>query len=281
MRLWAISDLHVGHPDNRTLIQAIPDHGPDWLILGGDLGESLDHLVFVLDTLGPRFAKLLWIPGNHDLWSRPGDPRGEDKYHQLVEACRVRGVTTPEDPYLLWPGPLPPGLGAEAPIHLAPLFLLYDYGFRPAEVSLDGVLDWAMEENILCADERLLDPHPHPSRVAWCHTRLKLTEDRLSALPREVRTVLINHWPLRRDLLFIRRVPRFSPWCGTPLTEDWHRRFRAVVVVTGHQHVPRTDWRDGTRFEEVSLGYPREWRRWLGEAPVRPSLREILPGPAI
>jgi 3',5'-cyclic AMP phosphodiesterase CpdA len=280
MRLWAISDLHVGHPDNRALVEAIPDHGADWLILGGDLGETLDHLTFVLDTLGPRFGRLLWVPGNHDLWSRDGAPRGEAKYHQLVAACRARGVLTPEDPYPPWPGARPPNLAPEATIRLAPLFLLYDYGFRPDDVPLEGVLDWALEDNILCLDERLLHSDPHPSRVAWCHARLRETEARLSALGPNDRPILINHWPLRRDLLFIRRVPRFSPWCGTPLTEDWHRRFRALAVVSGHQHVPRTDWRDGTRFEEVSLGYPREWRRALGAAPGAPRLRDILPGPS-
>jgi hypothetical protein len=30
-------------------------------------------------------------------------------------------------------------------------------------------------------------------------------------------------------------------------------------VVTGHLHTRRTDIVDGTRFEEVSLGYPRQW----------------------
>ena len=35
----------------------------------------------------------------------------------------------------------------------------------------------------------------------------------------------------------------------------------------------RTDWRDGTRFEEVSLGYPRQWDPAKGVADY---LREIL-----
>ncbi len=31
-------------------------------------------------------------------------------------------------------------------------------------------------------------------------------------------------------------------------------------MVYGHLHIPRTTFEDGTRFEEVSLGYPREWQ---------------------
>jgi hypothetical protein len=53
-------------------------------------------------------------------------------------------------------------------------------------------------------------------------------------------------------------------------------RFRAEVVVTGHLHVPGTLWRDGVRFEEVSLGYPAQWQ-WRGAGPGQ-LLRQILPG---
>ena len=88
--------------------------------------------------------------------------------------------------------------------------------------------------------------------------------------------MLISHWPLRRDVVHIPRIPRFSPWCGTVLTEDWHLRFRAAAVVNGHLHVPGTQWRDGVPFSEVSLGYPQQWmRRTTGrrapvEVPVAP-----------
>ena len=57
------------------------------------------------------------------------------------------------------------------------------------------------------------------------------------------------------------RIPRFSIWCGTRLTENWHLRYRAEVVIYGHLHIRGSYRRDGVRFEEVSLGYPREWRR--------------------
>jgi hypothetical protein len=70
------------------------------------------------------------------------------------------------------------------------------------------------------------------------------------------------------------RHPEFAQWCGTVRTADWHRRFRAAAVVYGHLHIPRTTWHDGVRFEEVSLGYPRErrHRRGRGFTP-----RRILP----
>jgi hypothetical protein len=46
--------------------------------------------------------------------------------------------------------------------------------------------------------------------------------------------------------------------------------------VHGHLHVRATHFRDGVRFEEVSLGYPRDWSVRHGVAPY---LRQILPSP--
>ncbi len=272
MKLFAISDLHVGYPDNRREITAITPHPEDWLIVGGDLGETLDHVKYVVDTLGPKFAKLIWVPGNHELWVDPGakanEPRGEARYRMYVEYCRSVGVLTPEDPYVEWSG--------EGGRHLlVPMFLLYDYTFRPDDISPEMAVAWAAEEGIAAADEVLLDPEPYPSRAAWCHARVASTEKRLSEAL-DIPKVLINHFPLRQDVVLLPRVPRFLPWCGTRLTTDWHTRFNASTVVHGHLHVRRTCIVDGVRFVDVSFGYPRERR---SDRTVNDYVRQILPNP--
>lgn len=278
MRLLAISDLHLGHAENRAVLDDLADHRQDWLILAGDIGETLSHVALAFEALAPRFARVIWVPGNHELWTTEeagGFLGGQAKYDALVDLARRYGVVTPEDAYPLWPQSDP----AAPALAICPLFLLYDYSFRPAWVSLDGLRDWAVEGHALCADEMHLSPEPYPDRPTWCRARVAQTAERLAALPAGTRTILINHFAMRRDLLFIRRVPRLAPWCGTVATEDWHRRFNAAVVVTGHQHTPRTDWRDGTRFEEVSLGYPREWHRRFETLRLGTILRTILPPP--
>jgi 3',5'-cyclic AMP phosphodiesterase CpdA len=271
MRLLAISDLHLSHRANRDALDRLGHYPGDWLIVAGDVGEQPLHLELALAALSSRFARVIWTPGNHDLWCPSGArdrTRGAARYDELVAICRAHGVTTPEDPYPEWP--TAPGT------FLVPMFLLFDYSFRPAGVTEADAIAWARETGVVSGDELQLSPDPWPTRSAWCHARCDATETRLAALPANSRTVLINHWPLRYDLARPPRVPRFSLWCGTRRTEDWGRRYRAIAVVSGHLHLRTTLWRDGVRYEEVSLGYPRDWRPDRG---IDAYLREILTGP--
>ncbi len=271
MRLLAISDLHLSHAQNREGLDAISAHPDDWLIVAGDVGEKPDHLVYALDRLAPRFAKVIWTPGNHDLWCPPGATdrtRGQARYDELVAICRGYGALTPEDPY----AEFAPRTADTPPIYVCPLFLLYDYSFHPRGVT--DPIAWARETGVVCGDEWMLSPEPWPSRQAWCEARLAYTEPRLQALPDDAATILISHWPLRYDLARPPRVPRFSLWCGTTRTEQWPTRFRARAVISGHLHMRTSIVRDQVRHLEVSLGYPRDWTFDRG---IDFYLREILP----
>ncbi len=253
MKLWATSDLHVGYEQNRQAVQALPAFPEDWLIIAGDTGETPAHLDFVLRTLQPRFKQLVWVPGNHDLWTpTTWSQRGVPHYERLVALCRKYGVLTPEDPYARWPGDGPTRA-------IVPAFLLFDYSFRPASVPRERAVEWAAESGVRSADEDLLAPDPYATRDAWCAARVEATEARLKGLPADARIILVNHFPLRADLAVLPRIPRFSIWCGTTRTNDWHRRFNIETVIYGHLHMRSSKTIDNVRFEEVSLGYPKQW----------------------
>ncbi|MER7209695.1 metallophosphoesterase [Streptosporangium sp. NPDC020072] len=275
--LLAISDLHIGYQENRRIVEGLrPDSPSDWLLVAGDVSEAVADVEWALRLLSERFAKVVWAPGNHELWTHPSDPvqlRGEERYRHLVKVCQNLGVVTPEDPYPVWEGP-------GGPVAVAPLFVLYDYTFRvPGAATEEEALALAYEKGVVCTDEMFLHPDPYPSRAAWCRARIAETERRLAGRPEGVPTVLVNHYPLVREPTRILRHQEFAIWCGTELTADWHLRFDAAAVVYGHLHIPRTTWHDGVRFEEVSLGYPREWRP-RPTPPGRPRLILSSPGAA-
>lgn len=271
--LYATSDLHVTHTGNEAHVDVIrPGTADDWLLVAGDVGERLGTVVDTLARLRERFATVVWVPGNHELWTTAKDPdqvSGRARYDELVRRCREVGVLTPEDEFPVWPY-------GERPLTIASLFVLYDYSWRTPSAQgrpLDEALRQARDAGVVCTDEYLLGHEPYAGRVEWCDDRLTLSEKRLTEIPADHETVLLSHWPLHRHPTAPLYYPEFAMWCGTSRTEDWHVRFRARLAVYGHLHIPRTTYADGVRFEEVSLGYPREWRR-RARGPV--AFRQLL-----
>jgi 3',5'-cyclic AMP phosphodiesterase CpdA len=271
-QLLAVSDLHVTHPENRRIVEQLrPESDADWLIVCGDVSETIADVEWALGLLNQRFATVVWTPGNHELWTPPDEAvnlRGKRRYSHLVDICRRIGVLTPEDPYPVWQG-------QGGPLTIAPLFLLYDYSFgRNIAPTKAQSLALAHRAGVVCSDEFLLHPDPYASRDEWCHARVQQTEERLESCDESMPIVMVNHFPLIDYPTKILRRPEFAQWCGTTKTADWHCRFRTAAVVYGHLHIPRTTWHDGVRFEEVSLGYPREWHRHNHGKAI---LRRIMP----
>jgi 3',5'-cyclic AMP phosphodiesterase CpdA len=269
--LFATSDLHSSFSENRRIIDEMrPESTDDWLIVAGDVDDTFSKIEKTLSLLRRRYAKVIWTPGNHELWTLREDPvqlRGTARYQALVQMCQHNDILTPEDDFAIWPDP-------SGPVTIVPLFLLYDYSWLvPGTSTKKESLEYAYGTGVVCADEMLLHPAPYPDRESWCSARLKEAEHRLLALGPDVKTVLVGHWPLVRPPTHALRFPEFAQWCGTARTADWHIRFRAKVVVYGHLHIPRTTHYDGVRFEEVSVGYPREWSK-RGKPPTP---RKVLP----
>lgn len=245
--LWAVADLHGAVSDNAGRIDSIRPTDPgDWLIVAGDVAERTDMVLSILNGLRKRFAKVIWAPGNHELFSRQQDQyQGREKYEELVRGCRRIGVLTPEDPYPVFDG-----------VTIAPLFTLYDYSFRPAGKSVEESIADARAKGIMLTDAFAIAPFVDVR--AWCWDRLAYTVKRLSRISGP--TVLVNHWPLTVEPVNRMYYKEIGLWCGTRHTRDWATRYNAVAVVYGHLHIPGEMIIDGVPHIEVSLGYPKEWR---------------------
>ena len=166
--------------------------------------------------------------------------------------------------------------GRGGPVTVAPLFVLYDYTFRPPGCSTkEESLAKAYAAGVVCTDETFLHPDPYPvGTPGVAHGSRSPNVGSPNAAPtcRPCWSTTIRWSVAPTDVLW---YPEFAQWCGTELTADWHTRFDVTTVVYGHLHIPRSTRYDGVPFEEVSLGYPREWRP-RGPAPAP---RQILPTP--
>jgi 3',5'-cyclic AMP phosphodiesterase CpdA len=229
-RLLAVSDIHVAHPDNRRIVEGMrPESDADWLIVCGDVSETIADVEWAIGLLSERFATVVWTPGNHDLWTTPDERpqrRGERRYRHLVEICRRFGVLTPEDPYAMWEGP-------GGPLMIAPLFVLYDYSFgQNIAPTKDQSLALAHRAGVVCSDEFLLHPDPYASREAWCHARVEYTEARLESREGSAPLVMINHFPLIDAPTRVLRHPEFAQWCGTTQPRTGTVAFRPLRSYT-------------------------------------------------
>jgi UDP-2,3-diacylglucosamine pyrophosphatase LpxH len=269
MKIIASSDLHLDQHENlaslKSSLKENAPNGEDCLILAGDICETENQLKEILSLLRPHFKEIVWLPGNHELWIRPSlkesylqqGKGSEQRYLSLVTICHEFSVHTPEDPYIELSNTI------NETLVLVPMFLLYDYSFRPTHVPESEALNWAMESNVMCSDEVLIVPEPYKSIIDWCHQRVEYTLQRLNAYrEREndnFKFLFINHFPLREDCFHLQHIPRFSIWCGTKRTEQWHVDYPVKGVVSGHLHLPSHQIIDDVEFFEVSLGYPGQW----------------------
>lgn len=258
--LHAVSDLHVGNRHNREVLKRIrPANPDDWLIAAGDVAERLAAIEWALTLLRDRFATCCGCRATMSCGrtAMTGTTCAACAVTTGSSTC-AEGleVATPEDPCPLWDG-------ADGPVRTAPLFLLYDYTvLAPGTTTKEESLRAEHASRVVCTDEYLLHPDPYSSREAWCRARVEVTEQRLAAVTGDDPLGLVNHWPLMREPTRIMTHQHFPQWCETELTADWHTRFGASVAVYGHLHIPRRTNYDGVRFEEVSIGYPREWRHF-------------------
>lgn len=249
--LWAVSDLHINSPGNREAVAEFvrPNHPADWLIVAGDVAEDADTVLGALRGLAERFETVIWVPGNHELYSRGDDSlKGRNKYKYLVEGCRKIGVLTPEDPYVTFAGHT-----------IVPLFTLYDHSWRTSGTTPEEAIAAAEESSVVLTDHYAIAPFV--DIPVWCRERLSYTVRRLSHV--EGPTILINHWPLVREAMEKVVHQEIGLWSGTRHTQSWPRRYKATCVIYGHLHIPIDICVEDVTHAEVSLGYPRDRERTL------------------
>src|SRR6476646_3887471 len=90
MRIFALSDIHIDYDVNARWIADLSfvDYQHDVLILAGDVTDTLRLLDWCLSTLAKRFRKVLFVPGNHDLWVIRED-RGKNSLQKFDDVCAV------------------------------------------------------------------------------------------------------------------------------------------------------------------------------------------------
>lgn len=264
-RVFALSDIHVDTKQNMDWLRAlsITDYTADTLILAGDVSDRLAVLEHTLVYLCKIFARVCFVPGNHELWVRKKEDLDSiAKFWRIRRLCDAIGVHTQ---------PVKTGSDRHG-VWIVPLFAWY---VKPEEGPESLFVEKPGEDPTLAmwSDNyfTIWPPFQKPHTVTDYF--LQLNE------PHIVRTydapvISFSHFVPRMELIYSTQEERRTH--GTIITEDQHpqfnfsrvagctridkqiRRLGAVVHVYGHQHRNRNRLIDGIRYISHCLGYPRE-----------------------
>jgi predicted phosphodiesterase len=239
MRIFALSDVHVDHAANASWIRELSayDYRDDLLILAGDVADRLSLLSWCLSMLAARFRKVLFVPGNHDLWVM----RDRSLRTSLEKFAAVRSLAescgASMRPYY------------EQGLAIFPLLAWYDYSFgEPCERLKEIWMDYyACQWPAGCAAADIAEHF------------LAMNEG--AAPAQATTTITFSHFVPRIDLMPA-SIPAASrllyPVLGTSRLDSCLRRLGSSIHVYGHTHVNRALSIEGVRYVNNAFGYPRE-----------------------
>lgn len=241
MRVFALSDVHVDYGVNARWVGGLSrqDYTEDLLILAGDVTDVLGSLEWCLTTLSERFHKVLFVPGNHELWViRDNDPGTSlEKLDKIIQVAKATGVSM-------------------QPLHhqgmsIYPLLGWYDGSFgTPTERIRAGWMDYRACRWPEGFDDR---------RIA--HHLSALNEAHIpDSAAADTTVITFSHFVPRRDIIPSGRRLRtlLHPVLGSDLLEKQLRRCHSNLHVFGHHHLNLRAEVDGVTYVNNAFGYPRE-----------------------
>jgi len=239
MRVLATSDVHVDYAVNAQWVESLSlvDYQNDVLILAGDITDSLLKLERCFGMLARRFMKVLFVPGNHDLWVAR-DKNLHDSFQKLEE---VRRVASQCDVSM-------------APFHrgtlsIIPLMSWYDFSFGQPTQELKQM--WA--DFRACRWPDGMDTADVAARFqAMNHYQRRSDHETI---------ISFSHFLPRIDVMpetLPHRVKLLFPILGTRRLEQEVRRLRSTIHVYGHSHLNRRVQLDGTLYVNNAFAYPQE-----------------------
>ena len=262
LKIYAMSDIHVDYPINMAWVKDLSnsDYRDAALILAGDVTHRLDRLETALTCLRQKFAKVFYVPGNHELWLLQSDcVNSLDKFNAILELCSSLGVHTQSARI---------GTGAAA-VWLVPLYSWY---VKPEEGESSLFLTKPGEDPTLkvWSDNYFVKwPEQEKGPADWF---LDLNLESLEKTY-DAPVISFSHFLPRTDLILPSPEERAAfkgPWvdphptfnfsrvAGDSRLDSQIRKLPARMHVYGHQHRNRYRLVEETIYVSHCLGYSRE-----------------------
>jgi 3',5'-cyclic AMP phosphodiesterase CpdA len=275
LRIAVTADLHYGtrHASgNRAtldLAARLAGSPPDLLILAGDIGagDDFDRCLSLFTHLPSRKVA---VPGNHDIWVRSDDARGDslDVYDRHLPAvCRRYGFTYLDRQPLVLP---------ESDLGVVGTMNWYDYTWDNDLLRQAAPDDW---QERLRTKRFTRGMHNDANFVRWPLTDKtftdrvveKLTTDLDAVLDRVGHAIVVAHHPPLRGLLYPAPEPLpldallWRAFSGNSRVEELltARSERIPFVFCGHTHAARECRVGSMRGFNVGSDYPFKRLLWV------------------
>lgn len=240
MRVFVVSDMHIDYQENRRWLSKLSsvDYLEDILILAGDVTDELQLLERCFNELSTKFLKVLFVPGNHELWvSGERTSTSIDKYRQICKLAIAHNISI--QPFHL------------DSLSIVPLLGWYDFSFAyPNAQLMETWMDFRA-----C----IWPNHLQPLDI----TEYFLEKNKAYLQTANETLISFSHFLPRIDLMptYIPRCYRtLYPVLGSVLLEKQIRILKPNIHVYGHSHVNRNVNLEGIQYINNAFGYPSEDR---------------------
>eukprot|EP00873_Tetraselmis_striata_P021276 jgi/Tetstr1/441540/TSEL_029770.t1 len=222
VRVFCVSDLHVDSNGNIEWCKNLSTvkFRNDVLLVAGDVGDSAQAVKIALTELKARFRRVFYMPGNHDLWIRPGmeSQQFQDsicKMFRLMDICDEIDVDM---------GPAE----VAKDVFIVPLFSWYSCTFDeanpfPGASRFDRFCKWPFN-----TDEEV-----------WKYmlTLNKTRAKNLKANRRGAVCISMSHFLPRTELPYSKYVPELVKNVGCKELDLQIEMLQSDVHVFGHTHI--------------------------------------------
>jgi predicted phosphodiesterase len=264
---WGLAKCEAG---NLSLVKGLQQNPPQLLLVGGDLGAD-SHFGDCLDALATIDCQVALVAGNHDIWVRQEDLRGNSwtVYDSLLPAeCEKRGFHYLDHGPLLLPHL---GLGIVGSMNW------YDHTWATEELARRFPQEqWRLEQMCFTRgrhNDRVYVRWPEGMSNSSITSLMaaKLAEHLRVALNNCERVILITHHPALPELGFARPDSETTETEGPSMDQILWEAFsgnRAVenlvrlnaerlsLVISGHTHRWRSGFLGKAKLVNVGSDYP-------------------------
>lgn len=249
MKISILSDIHVDEqfiesdPIEDALVKVLNEEKPNYLIIAGDIANDYRKSLEILYLLEKKTeTKILFVPGNHDLWNKENDKENTNEIY--LELKKFKGNLS-NGPAIIGDWAIVGDVG------------WYDYSFADERYSLEQ-LSVGNDFNRNWKDKKYINWEKDDISVTkWFKEKLNQQIDDL----KDKNIILVTH-VVTHEIFTVKNREMwkyFNAYLGTKNYDELYKKENVKYVIMGHVHYRKKVMIDEKLFICNCLNYRDQW----------------------